>query len=440
MTWGIRSLSSSGSLRLGCPKLIAMKTEPSFVNGTAPKRKPTILVVDDEPEMLRSIHDLLRLDFQILPFERGSDALKTLALDDSISVILSDQRMPGLTGVELLRRAKEIRPEVTRLLFTGYADIRAVIDAINEGNVFRYLTKPWNLDEMQSIIRQAVEHHDLLVEKQRLLRNLSETNAKLLEAGRLKNAFLEVASHELNTPVAVVLGLTELWKFTQAAEADPVARSWVDKIHGAGKRLAATVERMFKLIRSDQPFLALELTEIDLRALIRRVIADLGPFLVARHQTVKVACTADIGCVTADRSKMADIITNLMTNAIKFTPDGGEIEIKADSLASGWVKVTITDGGTGVRPEDKDHLFEPFFTSYDTMHHSSGEYQYGKRGIGLGLCLVKTFVELHGGYVDHQSHTEGGSSFGFAIPRDSTVSRQTPEIQRAELPPSVLTN
>src|SRR5439155_18263700 len=104
---------------------------------SAGDRRPTLLVVDDEPEMLRSVFDLFRLDYRVLTFVKGSDALKALAEEPEADVILSDQRMPEMTGVVLLREAKKIRPEVTRLLFTGYADIKAVIDAINEGNVFR---------------------------------------------------------------------------------------------------------------------------------------------------------------------------------------------------------------------------------------------------------------------------------------------------------------
>ena len=211
--------------------------------------------------------------------QRVADALKALAEDAEVDVILSDQRMPEMTGVELLREAKKIRPEVTRLLFTGYADIKAVIDAINEGNVFRYVAKPWDPEEMISVVRQAVEQHDLIAEKMRLLRDLKETNARLVEAGRLKSAFLEVASHELNTPVAVVLGLAELWKMTQANDATPAERSWVDKIQSAGKRLASVVERMFKLIRSDAPIRAIERAEVDLAELVRKVVADLSPFL-----------------------------------------------------------------------------------------------------------------------------------------------------------------
>ena len=101
---------------------------------------------------------------------------------------MSDQRMPEMTGVELLQQAKAIRPETTRLLFTAYADIRTVIDAINQGHVFRYLAKPWDPEELEAVVRQAVEHHDLIVEKNRLLAELQAANAKLTEANRLKGA------------------------------------------------------------------------------------------------------------------------------------------------------------------------------------------------------------------------------------------------------------
>ena len=82
--------------------------------------------------------------------------------------------MPGMTGVEVLHQARPIRPEATRLLFTAYADIQAVIDAINQGNVFRYITKPWEPEELEAVVRQAVEQHDLIVEKDRLLAELKE--------------------------------------------------------------------------------------------------------------------------------------------------------------------------------------------------------------------------------------------------------------------------
>ena len=194
---------------------------------------------------------------------------------------MSDQRMPGMTGVELLRQAKDIRPETTRLLFTAYADIRTVIDAINQGHVFRYLAKPWDPEELEAMVRQAVEHHHLIVEKNRLLAEVQAANAKLTEANRLKGAFIEVASHELNTPVTVVLGMLELWKMSLGPDAPPAERQWVDRIGAAAQRLARTVERMLKLVRSGEFGRSLEKETVAVEPLLRRTIDELAPYLEA---------------------------------------------------------------------------------------------------------------------------------------------------------------
>jgi signal transduction histidine kinase len=389
--------------------------------------RPTLLVVDDEPEVLRSLYDLFRLDYHVLTFERGADAVKALETEDP-HVILTDQRMPEMTGVEFLRHAKRLRPDATRLLFTGHADLKAVIDAINQGSVFRYVTKPWDPEELQTIIRQAVEQHDLLVERRRLLAELKETNTQLVEANRLKGAFIEVASHELNTPVAVVLGMTELWRLTQGQNASPLERSWVERIQGAGRRLASTVERMMKLLRTDQFGDTLDLRPTELEPLLRRVVTDLQPFLHARRQQVQIEVEPDLGWAEIDPAKLSDILTNLIINAIKFTPDGGTIRVHAGPDGPDRIRFRVADTGVGIAPADRDHLFEPFFTGYDTLHHSSGEYQYCKRGIGLGLCLVKTFVELHGGRVDVQSEPGKGSTFSFSLPRRPAAITQVPPL------------
>ncbi len=126
-------------------------------------RHHTILVVDDEPDVVQSVKDLLRLDYNVLGCTRAEDASKLMKEHD-VDVIMTDQRMPGMTGVELLSEMKVPYPEATRLLFTGYADIRAVIEAINQGNVYRYITKPWDPDELQTILREACERHDLIVQ------------------------------------------------------------------------------------------------------------------------------------------------------------------------------------------------------------------------------------------------------------------------------------
>src|SRR5438552_932962 len=138
----------------------------------------TILVVDDEPNVLKSVHDLLRREYRVLTTTRGADAMVIMEQQE-VHVVMTDQRMPQMTGVEFLHRIRGQYPDAVRLLFTGYADIHAVIDAINQGNVYRYITKPWDPDELQSIIREACERYDLLVERKKMLAELQEKNLEL---------------------------------------------------------------------------------------------------------------------------------------------------------------------------------------------------------------------------------------------------------------------
>lgn len=381
-----------------------------------PKR-PTILVVDDEPEVLHSVHDLLRLEYRVISCSDGAEALRTLESPGEIQVVMSDQRMPGMSGVEVLRHAKRLRPEATRLLFTAYADIKAVVDAINQGSVYRYITKPWDPDELQLVVRQAVEKHDMVVEKSRLVAELEESNQRLLEANRLKGAFIEVASHELNTPVAVVLGMTQLWKLNANNCSEPAEHTWVDRIHNAGKRLARTVERMLELIRTDEVAQPLDLEMTALEPVIRQAVTEMAPFLMARRQRVDLDIDPKLGEAEIDAAKIGDVLANLLINAIKFTPDDGTIRVAAGPDGLDQVRLAVVDRGVGIDPATRPYVFEPFFTGFDTVHHSSGEFEYCKKGIGLGLCLVKRFVELHGGTIEVRSAPGLGSTFAFTLPR-----------------------
>src|SRR5262245_53317933 len=160
----------------------------------APSR-PTILVVDDEADVLHSVRDLFRLEYRTLTAERGDQALRLLVEND-VKVILTDQRMPGMSGVEVLREAARLRPDTTRLLFTGYSDHSAVVGAINQGSVFRYVAKPWEPGELEAVVRQGVERSQLLADRKRLIEELERTNAELREADLIKHRFIEVASHE----------------------------------------------------------------------------------------------------------------------------------------------------------------------------------------------------------------------------------------------------
>jgi DNA-binding NtrC family response regulator len=164
--------------------------------------KHPILVVDDEEDILFSLRGLLRKDFEVYTAESGVEALEILHRQP-IHVLMTDQRMPQMTGVELLRRAQGECPEAIRMIFTGYADIKAVIDAINQGQIYRYLTKPWDPDELRAVLHEACAYYDRIAERRRILVDLRDhlTRCQALLHGSPE----EQAGHALLTRLDEVL-------------------------------------------------------------------------------------------------------------------------------------------------------------------------------------------------------------------------------------------
>lgn len=145
----------------------------------AETRKHTLLIVDDEEEILRSLRGLLRMEFEVHTATSGREALEILE-QQPIHVVLSDQRMPEMAGVELLSEARGERPRAIRVMFTGYADVKAVIEAINQGQIFRYVTKPWDPDELVAVLRQACEEYDRQAAQRRLFADLQAYQMRCL--------------------------------------------------------------------------------------------------------------------------------------------------------------------------------------------------------------------------------------------------------------------
>lgn len=179
---------------------------------------PCVLIIDDEPEMTSSLAEMLHRDYQVITANSAEAGLALLRANP-VALILTDQRMAGGTGTELLARALDIAPEATRILFTGYSDITAVIDAVNRGQVYRYIAKPWNPEELRSALRQGIDRHKLVAQNQRLLRELTAANAELR---------LRVAERTRQ--------LEERTVALQAARESIEALSWRDVLTGLASR------------------------------------------------------------------------------------------------------------------------------------------------------------------------------------------------------------
>ncbi len=143
-------------------------------------KKHKLLVVDDEPDVCDSVHDLLRYEFQVVKAGSAEEGMK-LMQEQEVHIIMTDQRMPNISGVEFLTRVRQGHPRAVRMLFTGYADLEAVISAINQGHVFRFVRKPWKPEELEEIVREAATEYDRLIQESNEIQRLNAEVGQLRE-------------------------------------------------------------------------------------------------------------------------------------------------------------------------------------------------------------------------------------------------------------------
>jgi signal transduction histidine kinase len=372
----------------------------------------TLLVVDDEPDVVQSLQDLLRREYHVLGATHARDGLR-LVQQQPVHLVMTDQRMPEISGVEFLRRVRHDQPDAVRLLFTGYADIKAVIDAINEGHVYRYITKPWDPDELIATLRQAGEQYDLLQERRQLLDTLRRQNQELEKANALKEAFIRVASHELRTPLTILLALPELALHNPSV--NPLSADCFRRIRQSGQRLHRLVEELLHMLQAGSFDRPLRRRPAALADLVNEAVEDVRPFLEKRRQRLKRELAANLGMLDVDREKIRICLDHLLSNAIKFTPDGGTIEV-IGQRADKEVTLQVRDNGVGIEAANLPHIFEPFFTELDVSQHASGQFEFGRRGLGLGLSVVRAFIGLHDGTVHVSSSPGQGTTFTLTLP------------------------
>lgn len=408
------------SSEVATPPPIPYPNRPSA--GTGSERRHTLLIVDDEVDVLESLRHLFHRTYRVLTANSGDQAVETLRRAE-VHIILSDQRMPGMSGDVFLSHARRMQPDAIRMLFTGYADIQAVINAVNEGHIFRYILKPWDAAELEGILRQAADQYELLAERKRLIAELQAANIQLTranedlaQAGQLKSAFIEVASHEFNTPITLVLGLSELLRLLNPGRNEQEL-AIVERISTGARQLARLVTNTLTMMRADDFRRTLQLAPVDLSALLRKVVDKIEPFTQVRGLTLDVTLADDLGTFDLDADKIDASVLNLLTNAIKFTPNGNRISLSCRLAGPDEALIEVADTGIGLDPASLKQLFQPFFTQFDSSHHSSGDFGFNKRGLGLGLSIVRQFVELHGGSVSAESEVGIGTRVTIRLPR-----------------------
>jgi len=260
-----------------------------------------------------------------------------------------------------------------------------------------------------------------------MVQHVQRSYDRLTAANELKSNFIRIASHELRTPIAYMLGLAKLLRDNR----DPQRLASALTMMGLkAKRLSEIIQAMFKVMPGQLHADEMVYSDVDLAELLEEIRVDVSPFLEERRQRVIVEPGQSAPIIQADREKLRDVIESLVMNAIKFTPDGGVIKVRIGKQLGGFVSLSVQDQGPGIPQRDLPHIFEPFFTGGDVMLHSTGTSGFEKRGMGLGLAVVKHFVNMHAGTVSVRSGPQG-TTFVVSVPAEAQPRSKRPAAPRS---------
>lgn len=385
----------------------------------------TLLVVDDQEAIIASIVELFDGRYQVLGARHVAEALNLLR-QGGIAVVMADQRMPGISGSELLAEVARLAPEVTRILMTAYPDIDAVMQAINQGKIYYYIPKPWESAELEAIIDKAFEYHDLLRERRRLISRLQEANNVLeakvqartqelqekntaLEAmNTLKNEFLGMAAHDLRSPIGNIQSLAELL-LNQEPDLRQEERTEVALM------IQKLAQGMMHLLNDLLDISTIESGKIDLRlgpVAIPLFLEDIQQYHRRWAERKKIQVLTEIignpPALSFDQERIRQVLNNLLSNAIKFSPMYTQVRLSVCPTPMG-IEFSVSDQGQGIRLEEQSKLFGAF-------QRTSTRPTAGEPSTGLGLSICKKIVELHGGTIGVNSTVGHGSRFFFVLP------------------------
>jgi len=435
----------------------------------------TLLIVDDELEILKAMKRQFRRKYRVFTAIDADAALKTLS-QENIQVIISDQRMPQMTGTELFDKIKHHYPDAVRIILTGYSDIQAVIDSINKGNVYQYLTKPWNNDELDDIVEKSFEHFWLINKNQKLLMELKETNKKLeneirerkavaqelkkhrdhleIEVGKRtaqlkqmnqdliaakeiaekasesKSVFLANMSHDIRTPMNGIIGMVDILKDTPLTQ---MQYSYLNTISDSADNLLTLLNDILDFSKIEAGQLTLECINFQLHKIVKQTIDLL--YIKAREKNNQLLYSISLDTpndLKGDPVRIQQILFNLIGNAIKFT-NSGEINVNIFATQKTnpvIIKFIIKDTGIGISKDIIDKLFKPF-----TQADQSITRKYG--GTGLGLSITKQLVHMMDGEIQVKSQLDVGSVFIFTLRLESS---QSSELTKQDTEPQMVNN
>ncbi len=370
----------------------------------------TLLIVDDTPANLGVVVDYLEsYGFMIMAARNGETALKRVqhALPD---IILLDVMMPGLNGFETCQRLKldEATKDIPVIFMTALSSIEDKVKGFEVGGV-DYVTKPLQQEEVLARITTHLRLRDLS-------QSLEKANAKLTELNATKDKFFSIVAHDLKGPFQPLLGMAELLPIIADTAGPQEIKEIGESIYRSAKGVHNLLENLLQWSRMEQGHMEHWPISLDLEQLAKQNMA-----LLADNASDKKICLQNRVVketfVYADENMLDTVMRNLVSNALKFTPNGGEVTISAkpSNLLPEFIEVSVSDTGSGISKEDLNKLFKL------EVHHSTTGTAH-EQGTGLGLIICKEMVEKNRGQIWIESKVEQGTVVSFTIPTANGLS------------------
>jgi signal transduction histidine kinase len=238
---------------------------------------------------------------------------------------------------------------------------------------------------------------------------LERANEQLQEMDRLKTQFLSHVSHDLRTPLTAIRGLaTNLLEGTIGALTDKQS-NYLDRINSNVDRLTRMISDLLDLSSIAAGKLRLNWSKVDLPKLTREMVEQVQLLAQSKDLTIAMVCPEDHFTIVADYDRLCQVILNLLDNAIKFTPQAGNIRVEIQPIVNRSTTIIVSDSGPGIPQESMANLFDPFYQAHPQL-------EYRKKGLGIGLAIVKNFVDLHGGTIQVESELDKGTTFRVSLP------------------------
>jgi signal transduction histidine kinase len=396
--------------------------------------QPKVLVVDDEDSVVVTIKAILELDgYNVATTTSGAQA-RAMVRQTEYDLVLTDLRLEDGDGLDVLKAVRESHPETVTIMLTGYASLESAIQALRAG-AYDYLVKPSEVEELRATVARGVERRRLGQELRARVSELAELNAslqrrideatadlkerneQLKELDRMKSQFLSIASHELKTPITAMSGflqvsLRRVRRLSEGEAAASVAEGLrgiteqLEVVYRQTGKLARLVDELLDVSRIQTGRIEFRYGDVDLSELANEVAARMQ--LTTTEHAISVRRDTE-SVVTADRDHLEQVLNNLVTNAIKYSPSGGAITIDVRPEGNG-VRLSVTDEGIGIPEKELDAIFGLFYRSPDRAARDAA-------GMGLGLYISKEIVVRHGGRIWAESGGTKGSVLNVLIPR-----------------------